>query len=158
MNVFQCATAEMLPPMFVIKILNFLSRFFPLVKMPATDFFSTFDLAFGDKGWAKAGRADPFVKEAAGNPPRLAMAASILTSMDDLYSRLNEVQVPFKIFMGENEQRVDTDAIHHFFKVASSEDKALEIVDGAYHQLFQDLPEVTEKVNDGVREWVLERA
>ena len=151
-------TAEMLPPKFVINILVFFAKFFPLAKMPGTDIFSTFDLAFGDQGWAKAGRADPFVQEAAGNPPRLGMAASLLSSMDDMYSRLNEVKVPFKIFTGENEQRVDTDAIQHFFEVASSDDKAMEIVDGAYHQLFQDLPEVTAKVNAGVRDWVLERA
>lgn len=150
--------AEMLPPNFVIKILSFVARFFPMAKMPGTDVFSTFDLAFGDKGWAKAGRGDPFVQEAAGNPPRLGMAVSILKSMDDMFSRLSEVQVPLKIFTGENEQRVDTDAIRHFFKAASSKDKTLEIVDGAYHQLFQDLPEVTEKVNVGVRDWVLERA
>mmetsp|Transcript_45115 Transcript_45115/g.109160 ORF Transcript_45115/g.109160 Transcript_45115/m.109160 type:complete len:132 (+) Transcript_45115:666-1061(+) len=127
------STAEMLPPKLVIKILTFVSRFFPMAKMPGTDVFSTFDLAFGDKEWAKAGRADPFVQEAAGNPPRLGMIPSILNSMDDMNSRLDEVQVPFKIFMGENEQRVDTDAIQHIFKVASSKDKALEIVDGAYH-------------------------
>ena len=148
----------MLPPKFVVNILTFFSRFFPMAKMPGTDVWSTFDLAFGDKGWAKAGRADLFVQEASGNPPRLGMVASILSSMDYMYRRLNEIQVPFKIFTGENEQRVDTDAVRHFFKVASSNDKQLEIVDGAYHQLFQDLPEVTAKVNARVRDWVLERA
>mmetsp|Transcript_8124 Transcript_8124/g.11166 ORF Transcript_8124/g.11166 Transcript_8124/m.11166 type:complete len:311 (-) Transcript_8124:131-1063(-) len=124
----------------------------PVIKLLRTDVFSTFDLAFGDKGWAKAGRNDPIIQEAAQIPPRLGMAASILSNMDQMYRDLDEVKVPFKIWMGEHEQRVDTDAIRYFAKVASSKDKELEVVNGAYHQLFQDLPDVTNKVCENVRD------
>ena len=147
----------MLPPKFVLVVLTFLARFFPLLGMPGTDVFSTFDLAFGDKGWAKAGRNDPFVQEAAGIPPRLGMAASILSNMDYVYQKMDEIRVPFKIFMGENEGRVDTDAVRKLAEVAASKDKSIEIVDGAYHQLFQDRPEVTTKVCEGIVDWIEER-
>mmetsp|Transcript_49399 Transcript_49399/g.119820 ORF Transcript_49399/g.119820 Transcript_49399/m.119820 type:complete len:358 (+) Transcript_49399:255-1328(+) len=148
---------EMLPPKFVIVVLTFLARFFPLLGMPGTDFFSTFDLAFGDKGWAKAGRNDPFVQEASLIPPRLGMIASVLSNMDQVYQRMDEIRVPFKIFMGENEGRVDTDAVRKLAEVASSKDKSIEIVDGAYHQLFQDQPEVTTQVCEGIVDWIKDR-
>ena len=148
----------MLPPKFVIRILSFVAKFFPMLKLPGTDFMSTFDLAFGDKGWAQAGRNDPFVQEAAETPPRLGMATSILTNMNQMYDDLGEVKVPFKIFMGGNEGRVDTDAVRHFAKVASSKDKDIEIVKGGYHQLFQDTPEATSFVCSRIRDWILERS
>lgn len=126
--------------------------------MPGSDFFSTFDLAFGDQGWAKAGRADPIIQEAAGIPPRLGMAASVLSNMEQMNNDLDQIQVPFKIFLGDKEGRVDTDAIRRYAEVAASKDKELEIVEGGYHQLFQDLPAVTNVVCAHVRDWILQRA
>ncbi|KAL3800647.1 hypothetical protein HJC23_006109 [Cyclotella cryptica] len=149
---------EMLPPKPVIKVLNFVSRFFPLLKMPGTDFFSTFDLAFGDKGWAQAGRNDPMIQEAATIPPRLGMAASILTNMDKMYDSLGDIRVPFKIFLGENESRVDVSAVKHLARVAKSTDKEIEIVEGGFHQLFQDRANVTAFVCDCIAAWISARS
>ena len=148
----------MLPPKPVIKVLNFLSRFFPLMKMPGTDFFSTFDLAFGDERWAQAGRNDPLIQEAATIPPRLGMAASILTHMDKLYHSLGDIRVPFKILLGENESRVDVSAVKHLAQVATSDDKEIEIVPGGFHQLFQDRANVTALVCNRIATWVLARS
>lgn len=151
-------TAEMLPPKFVIKILGFFARFFPMLTMPGTDFFETFDLAFGDKGWAQAGRNDPVIQEAATIDPKLGMASSVLSNMESINRNLEEVKVPFKIFMGEMEGRVDVEAVKRLAEVAKSSDKEIEIVEGGYHQLFQDVPEVTEKVCQNVKAWVLARS
>ena len=148
----------MLPPKPVLKVLNFLARFFPLLKMPGTDFFGTFDLAFGDKGWALAGRNDPMIQEAATNPPRLGMAASILTNMDKTFRSLGDIRVPFKIFLGENEARVDVSAVKHLAQVARSADKEMEIVEGGFHQLFQDQANVTAFVCHRIVSWVLARS
>lgn len=148
----------MMPPKPVIFVLGFLAKFFPLLKMPGTDFMSTFDLAFGDKVWAQTSRNDPFVQEAAKLPPRLGMAASFLTTMDKINQSFDSVKVPLKIIMGEHDTRVDTNAVKQLAKDASSLDKDLEIVPGGYHQLFQDVPEVTSKVCDSVISWVLQRA
>lgn len=125
--------------------------------MPGVDIFSTFDAAFGDKGWAQAGRSDPMIQEAAKIPPRLGMIASILTNMDGMYDSLEEIDVPFKIFLGENESRVDVPSVKHFAQVAKLKDKSIEIVAGGYHQLFQDVPEVTQYVCKEIQNWVLAR-
>lgn len=148
----------MLPPNIVITILGFLGKIFPMLPMPGTDFFSTFDLAFGDKGWAQTGRNDPIIQEAATIAPRLGMIGSVLQNMNSMYDRLEEVNAPFKIFMGEKEGRVDVEAVKQLERVAKSSDKEIEIVEGAYHQLFQDLPEVTQKVCKRVQDWVLARS
>lgn len=149
---------EMLPPKIVIKILGFVARFFPMLTMPGTDFFSTFDLAFGDKGWAQAGRNDPIIQEAATLDPKLGMISSVLSNMESMNRNLEEVNVPFKIFMGEMEGRVDVAAVKRLAEVAKSSDKEIEIVEGGYHQLFQDVPEVTEKVCQHVKEWIFARS
>ena len=149
---------EMLPPTPVIAVVKLLARFFPMLTMPGTDFFSTFDLAFGDQRWAKAGRADPFIQEAAATPPKLGMAASILSNMMTINESLGDIQVPFKIFTGENEGRVDVTAIKKLAEEATSEDKSIEIVPKGYHQLFQDMPDVTESVCEGIASWILERS
>lgn len=149
---------EMLPPAPVIAILKFVAKFFPKLKMPGVDVFSTFDLAFGDKRWAEAGWKDPFIHEAQDTPPRLGQVASILGAMGNNNNHLEDVKVPFKVFMGENEGRVDVNAVKKLAEVASSKDKSIEIIPGAYHQLYQDMPNVTKSVCDGVRDWVLARS
>eukprot|EP00538_Stauroneis_constricta_P013541 CAMPEP_0119565888 /NCGR_PEP_ID=MMETSP1352-20130426/31437_1 /TAXON_ID=265584 /ORGANISM="Stauroneis constricta, Strain CCMP1120" /LENGTH=321 /DNA_ID=CAMNT_0007614903 /DNA_START=186 /DNA_END=1151 /DNA_ORIENTATION=- len=149
---------EMIPPGPAVAVVKFLARFFPMIEAPGTDFFSTFDLAFGDQRWAKAGRADPIIQEAATIPPRIGMISSVLTSMDEVYASLADVKMPIKVLMGEYEQRVDTDAVRKVVEVAQAEDKSFEVVKGAYHQLFQDMPEVTNSVCESVKDWVLERS
>lgn len=126
--------------------------------MPGTDFFSTFDLAFGDKGWAQTGRNDPIIQEAATIAPKLGMVASALNTMDSINSNLEEVKAPFKIFMGEKEGRVDTVAVKQMAKLAKSSDKEIEIIEGGYHQLFQDVPAVTNEVCQKIQTWVLARS
>ena len=60
--------------------------------------------------------------------------------------------------MGENEQRVDVDAVKRLAEVAASTDKAIEIIQGGYHQLFQDVPAVTNSVCEKVQQWILARS
>eukprot|EP00525_Craspedostauros_australis_P009509 CAMPEP_0198134518 /NCGR_PEP_ID=MMETSP1442-20131203/60118_1 /TAXON_ID= /ORGANISM="Craspedostauros australis, Strain CCMP3328" /LENGTH=242 /DNA_ID=CAMNT_0043795663 /DNA_START=437 /DNA_END=1162 /DNA_ORIENTATION=- len=144
---------EMLPPKPVVALLKFVARFFPMLEMPGTDFFSTFDLAFGDKRWARAGRADPIIQEAATIPPRLGMIASVLTSFGYVNDSLGDIKAPIAVFMGEKEVRVDTDAVRRVQQLAQSEDKTFKEVKGGHHQLFQDISEVTGVVCNHVKEW-----
>ena len=107
--------------------------------------------------WAQTGRNDPIIQEAATIAPRLGMIASVLDTMGWLQHNFADVKVPIKILVGENEGRVDVDAIKALGREASSTDKDLEIVRGAYHQLFQDVPEVTSFVCQRVVAWILAR-
>ena len=106
-------------------------------SMPATNFFSTFDDAFGDPAWAQTGRHDPIIQEAAGIAPRLGMISAVLKHMTANFERLEEINVPFMMYVGEKEIRVDVNAVKAFEKRASSSDKGIEVVPGARHQLFQ---------------------
>lgn len=149
---------EMLPPKIVQRIIKFLAMFFPHLKMPGTDFMTTFDEAFGDPRWAAAGRADPFIQEAASTPPRLGMAASVISASDTIWENKQEVHVPFAIFMGEKDVRVYIPDSEALYEEAKSTDKTLKIVEGGHHQLFQDAPQVTQSVVDGVGDWILARS
>lgn len=148
---------EMLPPKFVQEIVKFLGKFFPHLKMPGTDFKSTFDEAFGDPKWAAAGRADPFIQEAASTPPRLAMVASAISASDTIWDNKHQITSPFIIFMGQEDVRVYIPDSEELYSQAKSTDKTLVIVPGGRHQLYQDQPNVTQYVVDGVKDWILAR-
>lgn len=147
-----------LPPYPVQVILKFLSRYFPLLKLPVVDVSSSFDEAFGDKRWAAAGKADPIVQESLSTSPRLGMLGAVIGTQDEIGSSAEQVNVPFVIYLGEKDVRINVPAVHKLYEKATSKDKTLHIVEGGYHQLFQDRPEVTAKVVQGIREWVLARS
>lgn len=89
---------DMLPPRFVVKIVKILVRFFAELKMPGIDLYTTFDEAFGDPCWAKAGRADPFIQEAFVTPPLLDMTVSFLTVSESNKKSMDQVKVPVFIW------------------------------------------------------------
>lgn len=142
----------MLPPKAVMFIIGLISKVFPNRSLPGSDFCLTFDVTFGDKAWPLTGRNDPFIQEAA---TIAGLISSVLSTMAMINRSFDSVNVPLKILVGEKEGRVDTDAVKELAKGASSKD--IEIVQGAYHQLFQDVPEVTKKVCQSVTEWMLNR-
>jgi acylglycerol lipase len=149
---------EMLPPKPVVAIVKWIGTFLPKVTLPAADVFATFDDAFGDPRWAKAGRADPIVQEAARTPPRLGFAASVLKTADTISQRLDQINVPFAIFTGEKDVRVHPADSFRLYETSPSTDKSLTQVKNGYHQLFQDMPDVTQAVIDGVKDWILARS
>ena len=148
---------EMLPPNLVQRMVKVVARFFPHWPMPGIDFMSTFDDAFGDKRWAEAGRADPFVQEAASTPPRLGMIASVLTASSDIGTSMQNITLPFVIFVGQDDVRVRIPDSQELYRTASSTDKTLTVVPGGKHQLFQDQPNVTQYVIEGIQSWILAR-
>lgn len=83
---------EFLPPKPVMKILVFLSQYYPKITMPATDFESTFDEAFGDKEWARTARQNPKIVVAI--QPTLGSIAATLGTGDKLMARAKELSGP----------------------------------------------------------------
>ena len=63
-------------------------------------------------------------------------------------------KAPFAMIVGEKEIRVDTGAAFEFFLAAGSEDKHLKVLKGAYHQLFQDQPEIAQQAVQEVISWL----
>ena len=149
---------EMLPPRFVIKIVKVLARFFPSLKMPGVDIFSTFDDAFGDPRWAEAARADPFIQEAFVSAPLLGMAASTLTASDNIVASMDRVEAPFFIVVGNEDTRIVIPDSERLVQLARSNDKRLKIVENDRHMLFQDKAEITAEVINDIKEWILARS
>ena len=148
-----------LPPKPIVRFMQWLGRFFPMAKMPvAPGFGPDFDSAFGDPRWARAGRMDPLVQEAANTPPRLGMLRSMFLAISKVSDNLDQVAVPFHILIGSKETRVDVSDSERLYEVAHSKDKAFTRVEGGHHQLYQDMPQVTQFVIDKVASWILERS
>ena len=91
---------EKLPPKIVITIAKFLARFFPKLKIPGTDLYSTFDEAFGDQRWAQAGSSNPFVQEASLTPPLLDMAVTTLAASKSNDKLMDLVEVALFFLVG----------------------------------------------------------
>ena len=87
--------AQFLPPAPVVKILVFLARYYPRLVMPATDFESTFDDAFGDKDWAKTARQDP--KISTQLKPTIGAVAATLSAGELIRAKVNEFPVKFML-------------------------------------------------------------
>jgi acylglycerol lipase len=149
---------EMLPPKIVIRIVKFLARFFPKMKMPGTDLASTFDEAWGDPRWAKAGRADPFVQEWFGTTPLLDMAVSVLTVSESNKRSIDQVDVPIYILVGDGDVRINIPDSKLLIKVAKSKDKRFKLFENARHMLFQDKPETSKEAMNDVKDWILARS
>jgi len=149
---------EMLPPKIVIRIVKFLARFFPKMKMPGTDIASTFDEAFGDPRWAKAGRADPIVQEWFGTTPLLDMAVSALTVSESNKRSMDQVDVPISVMVGDGDVRINIPESKLLIKVAKSKDKRFKLYENARHMLFQDKPEISREAMNDVKDWILARS
>lgn len=149
---------EMLPPKIVLVVDKLLARFFPKLKMPGTDLYSTFDEAFGDPRWAQAERADPFVQEAFVTPPLLDMVVSTLAVSESNKKSMDQVEVPLFFLVGASDVRINIPESELFVELARSKDKRLKIVDNARHLLFQDQREITNEVIEDTKEWILARS
>jgi pimeloyl-ACP methyl ester carboxylesterase len=159
---------DFLPPQPVVKLLLFLSNYYPKLTMPATDFESTFDEAFGDKEWARTWRQDP--KISMSIRPTLGSIAATLGTGLQVMARTQEWSVPLLAIHGKNDCRTELSNVQHFvdlvnknsgggscLKVASDDDTVLATLivmqtDG--HQLLQDQPEITNEVIDKFTSWI----
>ncbi|MEO0985327.1 MAG: alpha/beta fold hydrolase, partial [Cyanobacteria bacterium J06639_14] len=123
----------MLPPKPAIKVLAFLSRYFPRLKMPATDFSATFDEAFGNKEWAKAARLDPGVQVS----PRLTMAGAIATvATGEKITRMAETfGVPLLAIHAIKDCRTMCEAMQKFVDQSGPLTEGFWVEDTTGHQL-----------------------
>mmetsp|Transcript_114526 Transcript_114526/g.160799 ORF Transcript_114526/g.160799 Transcript_114526/m.160799 type:complete len:302 (+) Transcript_114526:44-949(+) len=147
---------EMLPPPCAIGIFKILSRWFPRLPLPGVDVVSTFDIAFGEPGWAAAAKADPVVRRVLDAKMHVRTGAEALAAMDLVNdpSKQQLFMSPLAIIVGEQERRVDTGALFNFYLEAGSKDKHLKVIPDARHQLFQDKVEITKQAVQEVISWV----
>jgi alpha-beta hydrolase superfamily lysophospholipase len=145
--------AQFLPPAPVVKILVFLARYYPRLGMPATDFESTFDDAFGDKDWAKTARQDP--KISTQLKPTIGAVAATLSTGELIRAKANEFPVKFYAVHGERDVRTPCEAMQEFVDQLGPEKASMDIIDTAGHQLLQDQPEITNEVMTKTKAWIL---
>lgn len=62
-----------------------------------------------------------------------------------------------QIIQGQKDTRVEPPFARQFHGEAQAEDKTLLEYEDAYHQLFQDRPDVTKRAMHDLSEWFLER-
>ncbi|MEM9949540.1 MAG: alpha/beta fold hydrolase [Cyanobacteria bacterium P01_D01_bin.36] len=146
----------MLPPKPVIKVLAFLSRYFPRAKMPATDFSATFDGAFGNKEWAKVARLDPGV-QVSPRPTMAAVTATVATG-EKIARRAEAFGVPLLAIHAVNDCRTMCAAMQKFVERSGPLTEGFWIEDTTGHQLLQDREEITSGVMKKMADWLLEKA
>jgi alpha-beta hydrolase superfamily lysophospholipase len=148
--------AAFLPPAPVVSVLCLVGRYYPRLVMPATDFESTYDAAFGDPEWARTTRRDP--KIAMALKPTLGAAAATLGTGDRLRPRAKDFPVPFLAVHGRRDVRTSPEVMLEFVDRMGPERGTMEMIDTDGHQLLQDRPEVTAKVTATIREWITTQA
>lgn len=147
--------SAMLPPKSLIKVLTFLSLYFPRLKMPASDFSVNFDEAFGNKEWAKVARLDPVVQVS----PKVTMAGvvALLTTGEKLARRARAFGVPLLAIHAIKDSRTICEAMQKFVDQSGPLTEGFWVEDTTGHQLFQDREEITSLVMGKMASWLLER-
>ena len=144
-----------LPPKPVIKVLAFLSRYYPGLKMPATDFSATFDAAFGNKEWARVARLDPGVQ--VSPRPTMAAATAMVTTGEEIARRAEAFGVPLLAIHAIKDCRTMCAAMRKFVDQSGPLTEGFWVEDTTGHQLLQDREEVTSRVMKKMASWLLER-
>ncbi|MEO1131436.1 MAG: alpha/beta fold hydrolase [Cyanobacteria bacterium J06639_1] len=144
-----------LPPKPAIKILAFLARYFPRVKMPATDFSATFDDAFGNKAWAEVARRDPGVQ--VSPRPTMAAATAIVATGEHIARSAEAFGVPLLAIHAVRDCRTMCEAVRQFVDRSGSQSEGFWIEDTTGHQLLQDRDEVTSRVMEKVASWLIDK-
>ncbi|KAG7365916.1 lysophospholipase L2 [Nitzschia inconspicua] len=147
---------EFLPPKPIVTLLLLLSKYYPKLTMPSTDFESTFDEAFGDKEWARTSRQDP--KIVMRIQPTLGSVAATLGTGQLVMARAQELAIPILAIHGKNDCRADCSNMQQFVDKLGPETAKLKIVDTNGHQLLQDQPEVTKEIIDTISDWIVTQA
>ena len=143
---------EFLPPQPVVQLLCFMAQYYPRWIMPATDFDSTFDNAFGDKEWARTARAD--AKISTSIRPTIGGVAATLASGKVIRGRTGEWSVPLLAVHGRHDCRTSFDAMQEFVDKIGPQYATLVPIETYGHQLLQDKPEVIQLVIQAVLDWL----
>lgn len=144
---------QFLPPWPVVKIMVFLSQYYPRVVMPATDFESSFDDAFGDKDWAKTARADPKISMEIN--ATIGALGATLSSGTMLRAKARDFPLPFCAIHGKGDVRTSCEAMVEFVDKIGPEKATMHVIETEGHQLLQDKPEVIDDITTKVKDWML---
>ena len=145
---------QYLPPAPVVKFLVFLAKYYPRLVMPATDFESTFDDAFGDKEWAQTFRQDP--KISVSIQPTIGAIAATLATGTRLRPKAKDFPptASFLAIHGQRDVRTSVEAMVQFVDQMGPERASIFLMDTDGHQLLQDTPAITSRVLELVRDWI----
>lgn len=134
-------------PRIVLMANKVLSRVLPrlrLAKLP-TEGISR------DAAWVQATLQDPLVYH---GPGTARLGAEILHTLEGLRPRLAEVSLPLLILQGEKDILVDPRGSRLLYERAASADKTHKVYAGAFHEVFNDLPEAREAFLEDVVAWL----
>lgn len=131
----------------------FISKYYPKLLMPATDFESTFDDAFGDKEWARTARADPKITMQIKGTVA-AIAATVGTG-SRLRPRAKDFPVKFYAVHGKGDVRTSCSAMQEFVDNIGPSKASIDLIDTDGHQLLQDKPEVVKDLVNKIKNWIL---
>lgn len=144
---------KFLPPQPVVIILVWLAQYYPKLIMPATDFESTFDEAFGDRTWAKIARSDP--KVTMQIKATIGSIAATLGTGSKLQARASDFPVPLYAIHGKGDGRTSPEAIQEFVDRIGPTRATMDFIDTTGHQLLQDMPDKTNDVHNKIKDWIL---
>ena len=119
------------PPALLLALNRLLSKLIPTLPMIQLD--------------ASGVSRDPAVVDAYVNDPLVyhgklsaRLIAELSATMDDTLSRASDVQIPIMLMHGEKDVLTAPSGSQEFFDNVSSDDKALKIYPGLFHEIFNE--------------------
>ena len=124
--------------------------------MPAQDFESTFDDAFGDKEWALTARAD--TKITSNIKGTIASIAMTLSAGKSIRQRAKQFPCPLYAVHGIGDCRTSCEAMEEFVDQIGPTKAVMHKIETEGHQLLQDKPAIIDDVMEKVKAWILKEA
>jgi len=137
---------EGFPPL-ALRLNRLLARVAPYVRLTAlpTEGISR------DSDWVASTRRDPLIYR---GPGTARLGAEILDALESLRPRLSRIALPLLILQGGKDILTDGKGSRLLYEQVASSDKTLKTYEGAYHEVFNDLPASREAILGDTVSWL----
>ncbi|KAI8481551.1 hypothetical protein Bbelb_407570 [Branchiostoma belcheri] len=88
---------------------------------------------------------------------KLRTAAQILTGMQKVQSKMEDIELPFLVMYGEDDEVVNSEGSKMLYEKARSADKTIKTYPNCRHGLLKETKEDADKVKQDILEWLLAR-
>lgn len=133
---------------FKAKLVRFIAGFFPKLKtVPVKP-----ELVSRDKNEVNKYKNDPLIPLYGA---KAGLGVALLNSMEKIKGRFSEITIPTLVMHGAEDQLTDPDGSKIFSSEAGSKDKTLQIWEGCYHEIFNEINK--EEILNYTLKWIQNR-
>ena len=80
-----------------------------------------------------------------------------MAAMETVNQQVSSLKIPILMQVADDDHLVNARTSKQFFKTLSTPDKTLQVYEGLYHEIYNELEGQREKVLTDLEDWLVER-